>query len=184
MARRTRCARCLELRCLPCSRWTTSGDFCTTSAPSVRISSMWQGLDLKLCQSLVLQISRQRSSHVRVDATVSTVCASPLLGRLVDLNVLDDQVLRVQPLGIRIRLGVLEQAREELGRLDGPAGLADTELLACATPSISICILPTVLLQCILARDSLIPCDGHTYLGQYGQCSQHSASWARLRRGS
>ena len=66
---------------------------------------------------------------------MSTVCASPLLGRLVDLNVLDDQVLRVQALGIRVRLGVLEQAEQELGRLDGPASLADTELLAYSPPN-------------------------------------------------
>lgn len=68
---------------------------------------------------------------VRVDPSVSTVCASPLLRRLVDLDVLDDQVAGVEALGIGVGLGVLEQAEQELGRLDGPAGLADAELLAC-----------------------------------------------------
>ena len=61
---------------------------------------------------------------------MSTVCASPLLRRLVDLDVLDDQVAGIQTLGIRVRLGVLQQTEQELSRLDGPAGPADAELLA------------------------------------------------------
>ena len=79
---------------------------------------------------------------VRVDTTVSTVCAPPLLRSLVDLNVLDDQVAGVETLGIGIGLGVLEQAEQELGGLDGPAGLGDTELFACrpSYPPISMCI--------------------------------------------
>jgi hypothetical protein len=64
---------------------------------------------------------------------VSTICASPLLGRLVDLNVLDDQVAGIQALGIRVRLSVLEERQEELGGLDGPASLGDTEVLAFAS---------------------------------------------------
>lgn len=59
-----------------------------------------------------------------------TVCASPLLGGLVDLDVLDDQVAGVQTLGVGVGLGVLEQALEELCGLDGPAGLGDAKLLA------------------------------------------------------
>lgn len=62
--------------------------------------------------------------------TVSTVCAAALLWCLVDLNVLDNQVAGVQTLGVGVGLGVLEQVREELCRLDWPAGLGDTELLA------------------------------------------------------
>ena len=73
---------------------------------------------------------------------MSTVRPPPLLGRLVDLDVLDDQVAGVQTLGIRVGLGVLEQAEQELGGLDGPAGFADTELLAYSSPKpISMCIL-------------------------------------------
>ena len=68
--------------------------------------------------------------HVGIDSSVGTVRASPLLGRLVDLDMLDDEVVRVQALAIGIGLGVLQQALEELGGLDGPAGLAHTELLA------------------------------------------------------
>ena len=68
---------------------------------------------------------------VRVDTTVSTVRPSPLLRCLVDLDVLNDQVAGVQTLGVGVGLGVLEQREQELGRLYGPAGAGDAELLAC-----------------------------------------------------
>lgn len=50
---------------------------------------------------------------------------------LVDLNVLDDQVAGIESLGICVCLCVPEQTEKEFGRLDGPASLGDTELLAC-----------------------------------------------------
>ena len=82
-----------------------------------------------------LSLTKSRTSKcgshtVWVDTTVSTVRASPLLGSLVDLDVLDDQVAGIQTLGVGIGLGVLEQAEQELGGLDGPAGFGDTELLS------------------------------------------------------
>lgn len=40
---------------------------------------------------------------------VGTVRASPLLGGLVDLDVLDDQVAGVETLGVGVGLGVLEE---------------------------------------------------------------------------
>ena len=61
---------------------------------------------------------------------MGTVSAPSLLGGLVDLDVLDDQVAGVQTLGVGVGLGVLEEVEEELGRLLGPAGLADTKLLS------------------------------------------------------
>jgi len=65
---------------------------------------------------------------------VGTVCAAALLGCLVDLDVLDDQVGGVEAFGVGIGLGVLEEREQELGALDGPTGLRDTELLAfCAS---------------------------------------------------
>jgi len=64
-------------------------------------------------------------------STVGTVCASPLLRGLVDLNVLDDQVAGIQTLGVCIGLCVLEEREQELGGLDGPAGLVCAELLGC-----------------------------------------------------
>lgn len=45
MALRVREPRCLEFR-RTSSRATTASDFWTTSSASVRISSMWQGLDM------------------------------------------------------------------------------------------------------------------------------------------
>lgn len=63
-----------------------------------------------------------RVGHVRVDATVGTVCAATLLGSLVDLDVLDDELLKIETLGIGVGLGVLEQVEQELGGLDWVAG--------------------------------------------------------------
>jgi hypothetical protein len=62
---------------------------------------------------------------------VSTVCSSALLGGLVNLDVLNDQIAGIETLGIRICLCVLEEAEKEFGRLDWPSSSRDTELLAC-----------------------------------------------------
>lgn len=64
-------------------------------------------------------------------ATMGTIGATALLGRLVDLDVLDDQVARVEAFGVRVGLGVFEQTQEELSRFDGPTCARDTELLSC-----------------------------------------------------
>ena len=61
---------------------------------------------------------------------MGTVCAAALLGGLVDLDVLDDQVGGVEALGVGVGLGVLEEREEELSALHWPAGLGDTESLA------------------------------------------------------
>lgn len=66
---------------------------------------------------------------------MGTVGASPALGSLVDLDAADDQVTGVEALGVGVGLGVLEQVGEEAGGLLGPAGLADTPLLAWAIAS-------------------------------------------------
>lgn len=68
----------------------------------------------------------------RTYTTVGTVGAAAALGSLVDLDVLDDQVAGVETLAIGVGLSVLQEVDEELGGLDGPAGLADTPLLACS----------------------------------------------------
>lgn len=62
---------------------------------------------------------------------MGAVCPAALLGGLVDLNVLDNEVASVETLGVGVGLGVLKETEEELGRLDGPAGTGDTKLLAC-----------------------------------------------------
>lgn len=62
--------------------------------------------------------------------TVSAVRPSPLLGGLVDLDVLDNQVASVKTLSVSVGLSVLQKTEQELSRLDGPAGAGNTELLA------------------------------------------------------
>jgi hypothetical protein len=62
---------------------------------------------------------------------VSTVCSSALLGGLVDLDVLHNQIASIESLSICIRLCVLEEAEEEFGGLDWPSSAGDTECLAC-----------------------------------------------------
>ena len=64
---------------------------------------------------------------------MGTVCAPALLGGLVDLDVLDDQVAGVEALGVGVGLGVAEEREKVLSRLYGPPGTGDTELLACWT---------------------------------------------------
>ena len=66
---------------------------------------------------------------------VSAVCASPLLGSLVDLDVLDDQVAGVETFGVGVGFGIFEQAEEELGGLFGPTRFGDAELFACERES-------------------------------------------------
>lgn len=91
------------------------------------------GVDLQK-QHMISSGSNHGAKHwqkwVSTYTTVGTVSASPLVGSLVDLDVLDDKVASVKTLGVGIGLSVLEEREEELGGLRGPAGFADTELLA------------------------------------------------------
>ena len=64
---------------------------------------------------------------------MGSVGSAALLGGLVDLDVLDNQVAGIETLGIGVGLGVLQELQEELGGLDGPAGTGDTPLLACTS---------------------------------------------------
>jgi hypothetical protein len=61
---------------------------------------------------------------------VGTVSAPALLGGLVDLDVLDNEVGGVETLGVGVGLSVLEETEKDLGGLDGPAGTGDTHRLA------------------------------------------------------
>ena len=56
------------------------------------------------------------------------ISATTLFGRLVHLDVLDDQTAGIEAFGVRICLCVLEQAEEEFGGFLGPAGFRDAEL--------------------------------------------------------
>lgn len=59
-----------------------------------------------ICQALRQPSTTFRRIPSKTYTTMSTVRASPLLGRLVHLNVLDDQITRVQPLGVGVGFGV------------------------------------------------------------------------------
>jgi len=84
--------------------------------------------DLLALRQDELNVARQ--AHVRVDATVSAVCAAALLGRLVHLDVLDEQVRGVEALGVGVGFGVAEEVEDVLGGLFGPAGAVGAEGLA------------------------------------------------------
>lgn len=68
---------------------------------------------------------------------MGTVSAPALLGGLVDLDVLDDQVAGVETLGVGVGLGVLKEREEVLRGLHRPPGTVGTELLACRNPMLA-----------------------------------------------
>ena len=82
--------------------------------------------------------------HVWVDTTVSTVCSAALLGSLVDLDVLDNQVGGVETLGVGVGFGVLEETEQEFGGLDWVTGLVGVKGLACRDQKVSQCYLPMI----------------------------------------
>jgi len=51
---------------------------------------------------------------------MGTVSSTALLGRLVDLNVLDDQIAGVKTFGVGVGFCVFEEAEEEFRGLFGP----------------------------------------------------------------
>lgn len=87
------------------------------------------GVDLEVGQH-TQSLSPGGVGRGKTYTAVGTVRAPALLGGLVDLDVLDNQGTGVETLGIGVGLSVLEETEQELGGLDGPAGLGDTELLA------------------------------------------------------
>ena len=86
--------------------------------------------DLLALRQDELNVARQ--AHVRVDAAVGAVRAAALLGRLVHLDVLDEEVGGVEAFGVGIGFGVAEEVEDVLGGLFGPAGTVGAEGLACA----------------------------------------------------
>ncbi len=88
---------------------------------------------------------------------MGTVSAPALLGGLVDLDVLDNQVGSVETLGVGVGLSVLEETEKNLGGLDGPAGLGDTEGLACGSQSLpKQKFSPTIATHCSPGSSSLL----------------------------
>jgi len=75
----------------------------------------------------IRSVRKERETYT----TMGAIRPTPLLGRLVHLDVLDDQVARVEPLGVSIRFGVLEQAQQELGGFFRPPRFRYAKLFAC-----------------------------------------------------
>jgi len=92
------------------------------------VGHVWVDLENLLIMFLLVLVSVL--CHGVPYTTMGTVCSSALLGCLVDLDVLDDQVAGIKTLGICVGFGVLEESEEELGRLDWPSCAGNTELLA------------------------------------------------------
>lgn len=83
---------------------------------------MWQGLDMYglICDEPSQPSDSKHSIPFHrikfaTYSTVGTVCPSALLGGLVDLDVLDDQVAGVETFGVGVGLGISEEAEKELG---------------------------------------------------------------------
>jgi hypothetical protein len=117
---------------------------------------MWHGFDM---YGLIYSIISLRSNHRKIDSqyaytSVSTVCSSALLGRLVDLDVLDDQVAGIKTLGIGVCLCVLEETEQELGGLDWPSSSGDAKRFACVILSIYV---SATNLNFLRSRD-IVPC--------------------------
>ena len=67
-----------------------------------------------------------------------SVCSTSLFRRLVDLDVLDNQVASVKAFHIGVGLGVLEKSEEEFSGFDWMTGPSNAELFACGVRDISI----------------------------------------------
>jgi hypothetical protein len=93
---------------------------------------------------------------------VSTVCSATLLGGLVDLDVLNDQVAGIKALGICVCLGVLEETKKELSRLDWPSGAGNTELFAYNSINIvNSLLLPSVCFHTLCGTSSSTSVSSH-----------------------
>ena len=68
---------------------------------------------------------------------MGTVCTTTLLGCLVDLDMLDDQVSGIEAFGIGVCFCVFEEAEEEFRGFFGPARFGDAELFSCRNCEVS-----------------------------------------------
>ena len=71
-----------------------------------------------------------RITHIRIDASVRPVRPTSLLRRLVDLDMLDDEIAGIETLGVGVGFGVLEQRDQVGGGFLWPARLGDAEFFA------------------------------------------------------
>ena len=61
---------------------------------------------------------------------MGTVSTTSLLRRLVDLDMLDDEIASIETFGVGVGLGVAKKCKEEFGGFDRPARARDAELLS------------------------------------------------------
>ena len=91
---------------------------------------LWLGSSSGLGESTFLldqaEFDVAGGGHVGIDPTVGTVSPTPHLGSTVHLDVVNNQVVGIQPLVLSVRLCVLQEVKQELGRLDGPPTLRCT----------------------------------------------------------
>ena len=64
--------------------------------------------------------------HVRIDPTVGSVSSPSHLGSSVHLNVVNHQMISIETLVLSIGFSILQEVKQELGRLDGPPTLRCT----------------------------------------------------------
>ena len=65
--------------------------------------------------------------------TMRPISTSPLLRRLIYLDMFDDQIAGVETLGIGVGFCIFEESKKELGGLLGPASFRHAELFSCNT---------------------------------------------------
>lgn len=61
---------------------------------------------------------------------MSTICSAALLGSLIDLDMLDDEIAGVESFGIGIRFSIFQERKKVFGRFDWPSGTSDTKCLS------------------------------------------------------
>src|SRR5690349_14679525 len=86
-----------------------------------------------MCVVAALALNKHNNQSIIVLSSIISPNFRRESHTLIDLDVLDDEVAGVETLGIGVGFGVLEETDEELGGLDWPAGLGDTECLACGS---------------------------------------------------
>ena len=64
--------------------------------------------------------------HIGVDPTVGSVGSPPHLGSPIDLDVVDDKVIGIKTLVLRVGLGILQQVQEKFSGFLRPATLRGT----------------------------------------------------------
>jgi hypothetical protein len=79
------------------------------------------------------QLNMTGGIHVGTDATVGTVGSTTVFGRLLNLDMADNEIIHVKALDLGIALSILEQLQKEISRFDGPATLRRVESFGLCT---------------------------------------------------